>query len=110
MDKGAKDKLARSPGENGGQDVQKYLHPRHGRDKTTGKTQEKMEIEVERGFQVLGVIRRTEMVTDRGKNGRTLFKRPKPTAGCSANGRRRRRSSLIKHREKFTLHMFKLSS
>ena len=25
-----------------------------------------------------------------GKNGRTLFDRPKPTAGCSANGRRRR--------------------
>jgi len=26
-----------------------------------------------------------------GKNGRTLFDRPKPTVGCSANGRRRRR-------------------
>ena len=25
-----------------------------------------------------------------GKNGRTLFDRPKPTVGCSANGRRRR--------------------
>jgi hypothetical protein len=25
-----------------------------------------------------------------GKNGRTLFNRPKPTIGCSANGRRRR--------------------
>ena len=24
-----------------------------------------------------------------GKNGRTLFDRPKPTVGCSANGRRR---------------------
>jgi len=24
------------------------------------------------------------------KNGRTLFDRPKPTVGCSANGRRRR--------------------
>jgi hypothetical protein len=24
-----------------------------------------------------------------GKNGKTLFDRPKPTAGCSANGRRR---------------------
>ena len=26
-----------------------------------------------------------------GKNGRALFDRPKPTVGCSANGRRRRR-------------------
>ena len=26
-----------------------------------------------------------------GKNGRTLFDRPKPRVGCSANGRRRRR-------------------
>jgi hypothetical protein len=26
-----------------------------------------------------------------GKNGRKLLDRPKPTVGCSANGRRRRR-------------------
>jgi len=26
-----------------------------------------------------------------GKHGRTLFERPKPTEGCSANGRRIRR-------------------
>ena len=26
-----------------------------------------------------------------GKNGRTFFDRPKPTVGCSVNGRRRRR-------------------
>jgi len=26
-----------------------------------------------------------------GKNGRILFDRPKPTVGCSDNGRRRRR-------------------
>ena len=30
-------------------------------------------------------------MADRKKNGRTLFDRPKPTVGCSANGRRRRR-------------------
>ena len=30
-----------------------------------------------------------------GKNGRTLFDRPKPTVGCSANGRRRRRRRRI---------------
>jgi hypothetical protein len=44
MDKGAKDKLAGSPGENGGgQDAQNDLHSRTGRDETKGKTQEKME-------------------------------------------------------------------
>ena len=44
MDKRAKDKLARSLGENGGgQDAQKDLHPRTGRDETKGKTQEWME-------------------------------------------------------------------
>ena len=44
MDKGAKDKLAGSPGENGGgQDAQKDLHSRTGRDETKRKTQERME-------------------------------------------------------------------
>ena len=44
MDKGAKDNLVRSPGENGGgQDAQKDLHLRNGRGETKGKTQERME-------------------------------------------------------------------
>jgi len=44
MDKRAKDKLVRSPGENGGgKDAQKDLHSRTGRDEVKGKTQEKME-------------------------------------------------------------------
>ena len=44
MDKGAKDKLAGSPGENGGgQNAQKDLHSRTGRDETKRKTQERME-------------------------------------------------------------------
>jgi len=44
MDERAKDKLVRSPGENGrGQDAQKDLHPRTGRDEMKGKTQERME-------------------------------------------------------------------
>ena len=44
MDKRAKDKLVRSPGENGGgKDAQKDLPPRTGRDETKGKTQERME-------------------------------------------------------------------
>jgi hypothetical protein len=32
-----------------------------------------------------------------GKNRRILFDRPKPTVGCSANGRRRRRRRRIYH-------------
>ena len=44
MDKRAKDKLVMSPRENGGgQDDQKDLHSRTGRDEKKGKTQEKME-------------------------------------------------------------------
>jgi hypothetical protein len=44
MDKGAKDKLAGSPGENGGgYDAQKDLQSRTGRDETKRKTQERME-------------------------------------------------------------------
>jgi len=44
MDKRAKDKLVRSPRENGGgQDAQKDLYLRTGWDEKKGKTQEKME-------------------------------------------------------------------
>jgi len=44
MDKGAKDNLAGSPGENGGgYDAQKDLHSRTGRDEMERKTQERME-------------------------------------------------------------------
>jgi hypothetical protein len=44
MDKGAKDKLAGSTGENGGgYDAPKDLHSRTGRDETKRKTQEMME-------------------------------------------------------------------
>ena len=43
MHKVTKDKLAGSPGENGGgQDAQKYLHSRTGRDETERNTQERM--------------------------------------------------------------------
>ena len=44
MDKGAKDKLVGSPGENGGgQDAQKGLHSRTGKGRDEKKTQERME-------------------------------------------------------------------
>ena len=40
---------------------------------------------MERDLKVLGVKRLRELVIE--KNGEVLFDRPKPTAGCSANGR-----------------------
>ena len=44
MDKRAKNKLVRSPRENGGgQDAQKYLQSRTGRDEKKGKTREMLE-------------------------------------------------------------------
>ena len=44
IDKRAKDKLVRSPRENGGgQDAQKDLHSRTGKDEKKGKTQKRME-------------------------------------------------------------------
>ena len=44
MDNRAKDKLIRSPGENGGgKDAQNDLHLRNGRDEAKRKTQERME-------------------------------------------------------------------
>ena len=55
--------------------------------------------EVERDLQVLGVRRWREVVADR-KNGRTLFDSPRPTVGCSANGRRRRRRRRKKRRRR----------
>jgi len=69
MDKGAKDKLAGSRGENGGgQDAQKDLHSRTGRDETKRKKPRKgWREEVKRDLQVLGVRRWRELVIDRDK-------------------------------------------
>jgi hypothetical protein len=68
MDKGAKDTLVGSPGENGGgEDAQKDLHSRTGRDETKRNTQEKWREEEERDLQVLGVRRWRELVVDRDK-------------------------------------------
>ena len=53
-----------------------------------GRRRKEWREEVERDLQVLGVRRWRELVI--GTNGEVLFDRPKPTAGCSANGRRRR--------------------
>jgi len=89
MDKGAKDKLAGSPGENGGgEDAQKDLHSRTGRDETKRKTQERMERRSGKTSSGAG-SEKMERVGDRQGKMETYFYRPKPTAGCSANGRRR---------------------
>jgi hypothetical protein len=58
-----------------------------------GKLRKRWKEEVEMDLHVLGV-RWRELATDR-KNGGILFDRPKPTAGCSANERRRRRSGVL---------------
>jgi hypothetical protein len=54
-----------------------------------GRPRKRWREEVERDLQVLGVRKWRDLVI--GTNGKVLFDRPKPTAGCSANGRRRRR-------------------
>jgi hypothetical protein len=54
-----------------------------------GRPRKRWKEEVEKDLQVLGVWRWRELATERKKNGRILFDRPKPTAGCSANGRGR---------------------
>jgi len=53
-----------------------------------GRPRKEWREEVERDLQVMGVRRWRELVT--GQNGGTVFDRPKPTMGCSANRRRRR--------------------
>ena len=65
-----------------------------------GRPRKRWKEGVERDFQVLGVRRWRELVADREKIGRTLFDRPKPTVGCSANGRRRRRSRRLRRRRR----------
>jgi len=68
MDKRAKDKLVRSPGENGGgQDVQKDLHPGNGRDETKGKTQERMERGSRKRSSIAGSEKMERVVDRQGK-------------------------------------------
>ena len=66
MDKRAKDKLVRSPTENGeGEGAQKDLRPRTGKDEKKGRPRKRWKEEAERDLQVLGVRRWTELVADR---------------------------------------------
>ena len=63
-----------------------------------GRPRRRWKEEVERNLQVLGEDGDSwwQIV----KNGRTLFDRPKPTVGCSANGRRRRKEEEEEEEEK----------
>jgi hypothetical protein len=56
--------------------------------KRRGRPRKGWREEVETDLQVLGMRRWKELVIE--KTGEVLLDRPKPTAGCSANGRRRR--------------------
>jgi hypothetical protein len=73
---------------------QKNLHTRTGRDEK-GKIQEKMERGSIKRYSSAGSEKMERVGGRWEKNGRTLFDRPKPTVGCSANGRRRRRRSRM---------------
>jgi hypothetical protein len=53
---------------------------------------------------VLVARRWRELVT--GQNGGTLFDRSKPTAGCSANEKRRRRRNYINNKIKEFVAMY----
>jgi hypothetical protein len=66
----------------------KDLHSRTGRDELKRKTQESMERRGKRSSSA-GSEKMERVGDTTGKNGEVLFDRPKPTAGCSANGRRR---------------------
>ena len=81
MDKWAKDKLVRSPGENGGgYNAQKDLHSRNGSDEKKRNTQERRKEKVERDLQVLGVRRWRQLVADR-ENWKDIVRQAKAHSG-----------------------------
>jgi hypothetical protein len=68
MDKGTKDKLAGSPGENGGEwDAQKIFTQELEGTRRRGRPRKGWREEVERDLQVLAVRRWRELVIDRDK-------------------------------------------
>ena len=94
MDKRAKDKLDRSPGENGGgQNAQKDLHPRTGRDEMKGKIQERMERGSRKRSSSAG-SEKMERVGDRQGKMEGYYSTGQSHSGCSANGIRRRRRMI----------------
>ena len=93
MDKRAKDKLVRSPRENGGgQDAQKDPHLRNGRDEE-GKTQKKMERGSRKDLQVLGVRRWRELVADR-KKWKDIVRQAKAHSGLQYQWKKKKNQLL----------------
>ena len=90
MDNRAKDKMVRLPRER----MEEYRMPKRiltqelEGTRRRGRPRKRWKEEAERDLQVLGVRRWRELVAV-GKNGRTLFDRPKPTVGCSVSERRK---------------------
>ena len=92
MDKRAKNKLVRSPREMEEDRMpQKIFTQELEGTRRRGRPRKRWKEELERDLQVLGVRRWSWWQI--GQIGRTFFDRPKPTVGCSANGRRRLRMS-----------------
>jgi hypothetical protein len=81
MDKGTKDKLARSPGENGEeQNAQDNLNQELEGPRRRGRPKKRWKEEVERDLQVLGVRRWRELATDR-KEWRDIVRQAKVHSG-----------------------------
>ena len=96
MDKRSKDKLVRSPRENGGgQDAQKDLHSKTGRDEKKGKTQERWKKKVERDLQVLGMRRWRELEADR-KKWNDIVGQAKAHSGLQCQWRREKKKKKKK--------------
>ena len=90
MDKGAKDKLAGSPGENGGgQDAQKDLHSRMEGARRRRRPRKGWR-EVERDLQVLGVRRWRELVIDRDK-WRGIVRQAKARSGLQRQQKKKKK-------------------
>ena len=75
----------------------KDLHSRTGRDEMKRKTQERMERRNRKRSSSVGSEKMERVGKQIGQNGGTLFDRPKPTTGFSANGRRRRYYSINRY-------------
>ena len=80
MDKRAKNNLVRSPRRiGGGQNTQKDLHSRTGRNEAKGKTRERTERGSRKRSSAAGSEKMERVGEGKKKNGRILFDKPKPT-------------------------------
>ena len=97
MDKGAKNKLVGSPGENGGgQDAQKDLHLRTGRDETKRKIQERMERRSRKGSSSVG----SEKMERVGDRWRDIIRQAKAHNGLQ--GQRKKKKKQQQYQNSFS--------